>query len=260
MCDHYFAPLNPNAQDCIKNIQEEAFRLGISLKTRHREVAPNQYEMAPYFGRVTQQVDQNLVIMQLCEEIAARYNLACLFQEKPFADINGSGKHNNWSMGTTCGVNLLNAKQIEKATGSPVAFPLVLAAMVQAVDKHGDLMRAAIACPGNDFRLGACEAPPAVISAYLGKSVTDFLDDFRQGKVLFASLLASLVASLWKGTSAALYLLVPRVWLGVALRTCLEERLARLGIRSFRLARHSLLLEERRARHWLLSSLDTGEH
>jgi len=182
MCDHYFAPLNPNAQDCIKNIQEEAFRLGISLKTRHREVAPNQYEMAPYFGRVTQQVDQNLVIMQLCEEIAARYNLACLFQEKPFADINGSGKHNNWSMGTTCGVNLLNAKQIEKATGSPVAFPLVLAAMVQAVDKHGDLMRAAIACPGNDFRLGACEAPPAVISAYLGKSVTDFLDDFRQGK------------------------------------------------------------------------------
>jgi glutamine synthetase len=80
MCDHYFAPLNSNAQDCLMAIQQEAFKLGISLKTRHREVAPNQYEMAPYFGRVTQQVDQNLVIMQLCEEIAARYNLACLFQ------------------------------------------------------------------------------------------------------------------------------------------------------------------------------------
>jgi len=182
MCDHYFAPLNPNAQDCIKAIQEEAFNLGISLKTRHREVAPNQYEMAPYFGRVTQQVDQNLVIMQLCEEIAARYNLACLFQEKPFADINGSGKHNNWSIGTTCGVNLLNAKQVEKASGSPLTFPIILAAIISGVDKHGDLMRAAIAAPGNDFRLGACEAPPAVISAYLGASVTDFLDDFRQGK------------------------------------------------------------------------------
>jgi glutamine synthetase len=182
MCDHYFAPLNPNAQDCIKAIQEEAFNLGISLKTRHREVAPNQYEMAPYFGRVTQQVDQNLVIMQLCEEIAARYNLACLFQEKPFADINGSGKHNNWSIGTKCGVNLLNAKQVEKASGSPLTFPIVLAAIISGVDKHGDLMRAAISAPGNDFRLGACEAPPAVISAYLGASVTNYLDDFRQGK------------------------------------------------------------------------------
>jgi len=182
MCDHYFAPLNPNANDCIKAIQEEAFQLGISLKTRHREVAPNQYEMAPYFGRVTQQIDQNLVIMQLCEEVAARYNLACLFQEKPFADINGSGKHNNWSLGTTCGINLLNAKQVEKASGSPSTFPIVLAAMISGVDKHGDLMRAAISCPGNDFRLGACEAPPAVISAYLGGSVTDFLNDYRQGK------------------------------------------------------------------------------
>jgi len=183
MCDHYFAPLNTNANDCIKAIQEEAFALGISLKTRHREVAPNQYEMAPYFGRVTQQIDQNLVIMQLCEEVAARYNLACLFQEKPFADINGSGKHHNWSVGTSCGINLLNAKQVEKASGSASTFPIVLAAIISGVDKHGDLMRAAISCPGNDFRLGACEAPPAVISAYLGGSVTDFLDAYRQGKV-----------------------------------------------------------------------------
>ena len=182
MCDHYFAPLNPNAEECIKAIQSEAFKLGISLKTRHREVAPNQYEMAPYFGRVTQQVDQNLVIMQLCEEIASRYNLACLFQEKPFQDINGSGKHNNWSIGTTDGVNLLNAKQVEKASGSTETFPILLAAIVSAVDKHGDLMRAAISCPGNDFRLGACEAPPAIISTYLGPSVTEFMDAFRQGK------------------------------------------------------------------------------
>jgi hypothetical protein len=104
-------------------------------------------------------------------------------QEKPFADINGSGKHNNWSIGTTDGVNLLNAKQVEKATGSAGTFPIILAALIAGVDKHGDLMRAAISCPGNDFRLGACEAPPAVISAYLGHSVTGYLDEFRNGKV-----------------------------------------------------------------------------
>jgi len=181
MCDHYFAPLNQHALECIKAIQEEAFMLGIPLRTRHREVAPNQYEMAPYFGTATTQIDQNIMAMQICEEVAARYGLACLFAEKPFADINGSGKHNNWSLGTSCGVNLLNAKQVEKASGSTEIFPVLMSAIVSAVDKHGDLMRSSIASPGNDFRLGACEAPPAIISTYLGDALTTFLDGFRNG-------------------------------------------------------------------------------
>ena len=183
MCDHYMAPLNPNALNCLREIQHECFKMGIPLKTRHREVAPNQYEMAPYFGHVTSQIDQNITIMQVCEEIAAKYNLVCLLHEKPFAGINGSGKHNNWSIGSKDGVNLLNAGQITQKSGNPEIFPVIMAAIVSAVDKHGDLMRAAIASPGNDFRLGAMEAPPAIISTYLGESCTQFLDDFRNGKL-----------------------------------------------------------------------------
>ena len=182
MCDHYMAPLNPNALNCLREIQHECFKMGIPLKTRHREVAPNQYEMAPYFGHVTSQIDQNLMVMQVCEEVAAKYNLVCLNQEKPFAGINGSGKHNNWSIGTKDGVNLLNAAQITKKSGNPEIFPVIMAAIIAGVDKHGDLMRAAIAAPGNDFRLGAMEAPPAIISTYIGDSCTAFLDDFRKGK------------------------------------------------------------------------------
>ena len=182
MCDHYMAPLNPNALNCLREIQHECFKMGIPLKTRHREVAPNQYEMAPYFGHVTSQIDQNIMVMQVCEEIAAKYNLVCLLQEKPFSGINGSGKHNNWSIGTKDGVNLLNAGQITQKSGNAEIFPVIMAAIVSAVDKHGDLMRAAIASPGNDFRLGAMEAPPAIISTYLGESCTQFLDDFRNGK------------------------------------------------------------------------------
>ena len=182
MCDHYMAPLNPNALNCIREIQHECFKMGIPMKTRHREVAPNQYEMAPYFGNVTSQIDQNLMVIQLCEEIAAKYNLACLFQEKPFSGINGSGKHNNWSIGTKDGVNLLNAGQITAKSGNSEIFPVVMAAIVSAVDKHGDLMRAAIASPGNDFRLGAMEAPPAVMSTYLGPALTDFLTKYAAGE------------------------------------------------------------------------------
>jgi glutamine synthetase len=182
MCDHYFAPLNQAALACIQAIQHEAFLMGIPLRTRHREVAPNQYEMAPYFGPATQQIDQNIMVMQICEEVSNRYGLACLMQEKPFNDINGSGKHNNWSIGTAEGINLLNVNQVTKATGNPAVFPILMAALIQGVDKHGDLMRAAISSPGNDFRLGACEAPPAIISTYIGESLTNFLDEFRNGK------------------------------------------------------------------------------
>jgi glutamine synthetase len=183
MCDHYMAPLSfaTASKECMTEIQETCYKMGIPLRTRHREVAPGQYEFAPLFGSVTTQIDQNVVVMQVCEEIATEYGLACLFQEKPFSGINGSGKHNNWSIGTLDGTNLLNVGQLAEKSGSSDIFPVVMAAMVRSVDMHGDLMRLAIASPGNDFRLGACEAPPAIMSTYLGEDMTEYLDGYRQG-------------------------------------------------------------------------------
>jgi glutamine synthetase len=183
LSDHYMSALNPVAMACMQEIQHECFMMGIPLKTRHREVAPNQYEFVPYFGTATTQIDQNLVIMQVCEEVAARHGLAFLPHEKPFKDVNGSGKHNNISLATNTGVNLLNPKQLAKASGKTEIFPVLLAAMVRAVDLHGDLMRMAIAAPGNDFRLGAMEAPPAVISTYLGDDITGYLKELMETKV-----------------------------------------------------------------------------
>mmetsp|Transcript_8367 Transcript_8367/g.25991 ORF Transcript_8367/g.25991 Transcript_8367/m.25991 type:complete len:706 (+) Transcript_8367:56-2173(+) len=183
MCDHYMASLSFStpALACIKEAQQQCFQLGIPLRTRHREVAPNQYEVAPLFGTSTTQIDQNIMVMQIIEEVAAQYGLAALFQEKPFNNVNGSGKHNNWSIGTTDGVNILNVKQLEQAAGSGELFPVIMAALISAVDLHGDLMRMAIASPGNDFRLGACEAPPAIISTYLGDDMTTFLTEYMNG-------------------------------------------------------------------------------
>lgn len=167
------------ALPCIQEIQNECFKMGIPLCTRHREVAPNQYEFAPRFGAVTTQIDQNLMIMQIMEEISARYGLAALMHEKPFAGVNGSGKHNNWSIATDEGVNLLNYQDLTADSGNSLLFPVIMAAIVKAVNDHGDLMRMTIACPGNDFRLGACEAPPSIISTYLGESLTKFLEGFQ---------------------------------------------------------------------------------
>jgi len=181
-CDHYMAPIKVGtaALAAIKEIQEEAFKLGIPLKTRHREVAPNQYEMAPLFGDVRVQTDQNLLLMQIAEEVCTKHGLAAVFVEKPFAGVNGSGKHNNWSIATDTGVNLFNPDQLTKASGDPKTFAIVMAATVSAVDKYGDMMRMGIASPGNDFRLGAMEAPPAVISTYLGEQMTQFLTKFME--------------------------------------------------------------------------------
>jgi len=183
LCDHYMAPLNPIALACMQEMQHEAFKLGIPLKTRHREVAPNQYECAPFFGLASSQIDENLVVMELMESIATKHGLACLLHEKPFPGVNGSGKHNNFSLSTDGGLNLFNAPQMNKVTGNPLTFPVIMAAVVQAVDKHGDLLRMAIASPGNDFRLGACEAPPAIMSTYLGASLTEYLEEFKSTKV-----------------------------------------------------------------------------
>ena len=183
MCDHYMAGLSlaQPALECIQAAQAECFKLGIPLRTRHREVAPNQYEVAPLFGTATTQIDQNIVVMQILEETAAQYGLACLMQEKPFNNVNGSGKHNNWSIGTKNGVNILNVGQIAKASGSSLIFPVIMSAIISAVDTHGDLLRMAIASPGNDFRLGACEAPPAIVSTYLGDDMTTYLENFANG-------------------------------------------------------------------------------
>jgi glutamine synthetase len=183
MCDHYMGPpsLTSPALACMQEIQQECFKLGIPLRTRHREVAPNQYEFAPLFGLVTTQIDQNLVVMQIIEEVAVKYGLAALLQEKPFAGVNGSGKHNNWSIATKEGTNLLNVGQLAKNSGSSDIFPVIMSALVSGIDKYGDLMRMAIASPGNDFRLGACEAPPAIVSTYLGDDMTKYLEGYRAG-------------------------------------------------------------------------------
>ena len=184
MCDHYMAPLSSatSALACMQEIQEECWKLGIPLKTRHREVAPNQFEFAPLFGSNTTQIDQNLMVMQIIEEVAPRHGLAALLQEKPFNDVNGSGKHNNWSIATNSGTQLLLPKAINKATGNDMAFPVIMAAIVAALDEHGDLLRMAISSPGNDFRLGACEAPPAIVSTYLGDDMTNYLEHLKDGK------------------------------------------------------------------------------
>lgn len=183
MCDHYMGPLSSStaALACMQEIQDECYRLGIPLKTRHREVAPGQFEFAPLYGSNTTQIDQNLMVMQIIEEVAAKHDLAALLQEKPFNDINGSGKHNNWSIATVDGVNLLAPDELNEATGNDEAFAIVMAAVVASVDEHGDLMRAAISSPGNDFRLGACEAPPAIVSTYLGEDMTKYLEAFMNG-------------------------------------------------------------------------------
>jgi len=183
MCDHYMGALSTAtpALACMKEIQDECFKMGIPLKTRHREVAPNQFEFAPEYGINTVQIDQNLTVMQVIEEVAAKHKLAALLQEKPFDGINGSGKHNNWSIATGNDIPLFLPGPICKATGNDMAFAIIMAAVVSAIDEHGDLMRMAIASPGNDFRLGAMEAPPAIMSTYLGEDMTSYLQAFRDG-------------------------------------------------------------------------------
>merc|ERR1719203_2767683 len=208
MCDHYMAPLSSStaALECMKEIQDECWRLGIPLKTRHREVAPNQFEFAPLYGSNTTQIDQNVMVMQIIEEVAPRHGLTALLQEKPFNDVNGSGKHNNWSIATAEGVQLLAPDAINKATGNDEAFPVIMAAIIAAVDEYGDLMRMAIASPGNDFRLGACEAPPAIVSTYLGDDMTSYLEAFMNGQ---SGAYTPAVKTLDLGTSSVLPFNVP---------------------------------------------------
>ena len=176
--DHYFGTIPPRVLAFMSEVERELYRVGVPVKTRHNEVAPGQYEIAPLFevGHVAS--DHQMVLMETIKRVAPRYGLHAILHEKPFAGVNGSGKHVNWSMSTDTGVNLLDPRD---ETHSNMQFLVFLCAMIRAVDLHADLLRAAIASAGNDHRLGANEAPPAIISIFLGGMLTDILAQVEKG-------------------------------------------------------------------------------
>lgn len=176
--DHYFGTIKERISDFMKEIDEELWKLGISAKTKHNEVAPAQHELAPIFSTTNIATDHNQLTMEVMKKVASRHGLYCLLHEKPFAGINGSGKHNNWSMGTDDGMNLLEPG---KSPHENTQFLLFLCAVVKAVDEYPDLLRVSAANAGNDHRLGANEAPPAIISIFLGDQLTDVLEQIEKG-------------------------------------------------------------------------------
>jgi glutamine synthetase len=176
--DHYFGTLKERISEYMKELDNELWALGISAKTKHNEVAPAQHELAPIFSTTNIATDHNQLTMDLMKKVALRHGLVCLQHEKPFAGVNGSGKHNNWSMATNDGQNLL-----EPGT-SPhdnAQFLVFLCSVIRAVDEYADLLRLSAANPGNDHRLGANEAPPAIISIFLGEQLTDILNQIENG-------------------------------------------------------------------------------
>ncbi len=176
--DHYFGTIPPRVLACMAEAEQELYRLGVPVKTRHNEVAPGQYEIAPLFEPSHIASDHQMLIMETLKRVAPRYGLQALLHEKPFAGVNGSGKHNNWSMSTDTGVNLLDPRD---ETHTNMQFLVFLCATIRAVDLHADLLRASIASAANDHRLGANEAPPAIISIFLGKMLGDILDQVEKG-------------------------------------------------------------------------------
>jgi len=175
--DHYFGSIPDRVSNFMREFEYEALKLGIPVKTRHNEVAPNQYECAPVFEETNLAVDHNQLIMELISKVANKHNLKALFHEKPFAGINGSGKHNNWSLMTNTEVNLL---QPGKTPKSNLQFLTFLVNTIKAVHDNADILRASIVSPGNEYRLGASEAPPSIISVFLGKHLTNVLDEIEQ--------------------------------------------------------------------------------
>ncbi|MGN6193844.1 MAG: glutamine synthetase III family protein [Ginsengibacter sp.] len=175
--DHYFGAIPERVYSFMRDFEDEAYKLGIPLKTRHNEVAPSQFECAPIFEEVNLAVDHNILLMDVMSRVAKRHNLTVLLHEKPFAKINGSGKHNNWSMATNTGVNLLAPGKTPKTNLMFLAF---FVNTIKAVHDHADLLRASIASAGNDHRLGANEAPPAIISIFIGKYLTDVLNEVEK--------------------------------------------------------------------------------
>jgi len=176
--DHYFGSLKPRVSAFMKELDEELWKLGVNAKTRHNEVAPAQHELAPVFSTTNIATDHNQLTMELMKSIADRHGLACLLHEKPFAGVNGSGKHNNWSICTDTGINLLKPGETPHENAQ---FLIFLAAVVKAVDVYQDLLRVSTASAANDHRLGANEAPPAIVSIFLGDELTEILEALESG-------------------------------------------------------------------------------
>lgn len=177
--DHYFGSIKERVADYMKDLDEHLWKLGITSKTKHNEVAPSQHENAPIFAPANLATDQNQLTMELMKKIALEHGLVCLLHEKPFAGINGSGKHDNWSLSTDDGQNLLNPGRSPMQNAQFLTF---LAAIIKAVDEYSDLLRLSVASPGNDHRLGANEAPPAIISIFLGEELQAVVDALVEGK------------------------------------------------------------------------------
>ena len=178
MSDHYFGVIRPRVQAYMKELNEELWKLGILAKTEHNEVAPAQHELAPIFTTTNIAADHNQLTMEIMQKLAEKHGLVCLLHEKPFAGVNGSGKHNNWSIATDTGINLLSPGDTPHENAQ---FLLFLCAVIQAVDEYQSLLRCAVATAGNDHRLGANEAPPAVVSIFLGDELTAILDSIENG-------------------------------------------------------------------------------
>jgi len=174
MEDHYFGSLDRRILAFMQDVEWRLWKLGVPSTTRHNEVAPSQYEIAPVFEQISVACDHNMLTMEVLKETAKDHHFACLLHEKPFAGVNGSGKHNNWSISTNTGDNLIEPGNTPKDN---VRFILMLAAVVRSISLHGDLLRVSIATPGNDFRLGMNEAPPAIISIFTGEQLEGVIDD-----------------------------------------------------------------------------------
>ena len=173
MDDHYLGTIRQRISAYMKEVNEECWKLGVTAKTQHNEVAPAQHELAPIYAPVNIAADHNQIMMRILKKVASRHGMRCLLHEKPFAGVNGSGKHNNWSLTTDDGINLLDPG---KTPHENIQFLLVLTCILKAVDTHADLLRESAADVGNDQRLGGNEAPPAVISVFLGEQLGDVLD------------------------------------------------------------------------------------
>jgi len=184
MGDHYFGPIMERIRDFMRELNFELWKLGIAAKTQHKEVAPNQFELATIFDTVNLATDRNQLVMDTLRRVATRHRLIALLHEKPFAGVNGSGKHNNWSMATDSGDNLLEPGDNPYENAQ---FLLFLSAVIKAVDLYAPLIRAAASNSGNDLRLGAAEAPPAIISIFLGDQLTEVLDTLAEGRTVKAS-------------------------------------------------------------------------
>ena len=177
--DQYFGAIKDRVSAYMKDLDVELWKMGISSKTKHNEVAPAQFEMAPVFTTTNIATDHNQLVMETMQKVAIRHGMVCLLHEKPYAGINGSGKHNNWSLSTDDGINLLDPGQTPEDNA---VFLVFLSALIKAVDTHADIMRATCGSSGNDHRLGANEAPPAIISMFLGQELSDVLEKLAKGE------------------------------------------------------------------------------